>query len=96
MAGTPKMSAMDLVACVVPTLAAFLGIVLCLTGASVPAVVLAVLGLVLGITALAGREKMNLKKSTTQTGFVIGLAGFVFTVSYTVLTYVAFLAAQSF
>jgi len=67
-----------------------------LHAADVVIALVCVAGPVLGIAALVGREKLNWKKSTSQTSFVIGLAGFVFTVSYAVLTYVAFLAAQSF
>lgn len=96
MAGTPKTSIPDGVTCGLPMLAAAAAVVLGLLNATVPAVILAAAGLAVGVVALTAGERLSLGKRAARLGFVAALSACVFVVAYAVLSYVAFLAVQSF
>ncbi|MCQ4863370.1 hypothetical protein [Pseudoflavonifractor phocaeensis] len=96
MAGTPKTSIPDGVTCGLPMLAAAAAVALGLLNATVPAVILAAAGLAVGVAALAAGERLSLGKRAARLGFVAALSACVFVVAYAVLSYVAFLAVQSF
>lgn len=96
MAETQKAFTSDIIAGAIPGVVAIVALVLSLLNFGVPAVVLAVVGLVVGIAERVLGDRLGLGKIGVQIGFVMALAGCVFVVSYIALSYAAFLAVQSF
>lgn len=96
MAETQKTLTSDIIACAIPGVVAIVAVVISLLNGGIPAVVLAVVGLAVGIAEQVLGDKLGHGKKGAQVGFVIAVAGCVFVVSYVALSYAAFLAVQSF
>lgn len=96
MSGEKSKNGIGTIVCILICAVAALSVVLSLLEYSVPAVVTAVIILIIAVLVLAFRNRFGTEKKYAEIGFVTALSGTVFVVAYVVLSYVAYLAVQSF